>query len=125
MARVQTSQGVFPAVAATVDTKIAWHEEVTTRWVRNPGDRRWSPRNGLVHVVLAGPPHELGGPVERQVQEKELFLGANNAWLAGEVGVLEAGAVDAHVGERRRVREADGDLDGVAFACLGSSRGGV
>ena len=124
MARVQTSQGVFPAVAATVDTKIACHEEATTRRVGNPGECG-SSRNGLVQEVLARPPHQPGGPVEWQVQEKELLLRADNAWLAGEVGVLEAGAVDAHVGERRRVREADGDLDGVAFACLGSSRGGV
>ena len=59
------------------------------------------------------------------MQEKELLLGAGNVRLAGEVGVLEVRAVDADVGEGRRVGEADGDLDGVASARLSLGRGGV
>lgn len=59
------------------------------------------------------------------MQEEELLLGADDARLIGVVGMCEARAVDAGVGEGRRVREADRELDGVAFARLSSGRGEV
>jgi hypothetical protein len=44
------------------------------------------------------------------VQEKKLFLRADNAWLPSEIVLLEVRAVDADVGEGRRMREANRDL---------------
>lgn len=44
---------------------------------------------------------------QRQMQQKELFLRADDTGLLREIGLLELRAVDADVGEVRRGRKAD------------------
>jgi hypothetical protein len=55
------------------------------------------------------------------VQEKKLFLRADNAWLPSEIVLLEVRAVDADVGEGRRMGEANRDLKVVVFTCFGAA----
>lgn len=86
---------------------------------------RRAPRARLVDEVLVEPLPGVGGGFEGDGEEEEVLLRADDAGPAGEVGLLEAGAVDAHVGDAERVGDADGDMDGVAGARGGLGGAGV
>ena len=73
---------------------------------------------GPVDEVLLEDLLGVGAEDEDDREDEEVLLGADDGRPVGEVGVGEAWAVDADVGEGRRVGEADGELDGVTFASL-------
>ena len=77
------------------------------------------PGAGLVDEVLLEAMLGVGTESEDDGEQEEVLFGADDGGPAAEVGVLEARAVDADVGDTHRVGEADGDPDGVARA-LGS-----
>lgn len=54
---------------------------------------------------------------EGDLEDGDVLLRAHDGGLGGEVGArVQAGAVDAHVREARRVGEPEGDLDGLTAA---------
>lgn len=78
-------------------------------------------RAGCVDEVVGGAPDSDG-------EEDEGGLGADEPGrvrFVGEVGFVEVGAVDAEVGDARRIDEPKGDLDGVALARLALGGGRV
>lgn len=68
-----------------------------------------------------------GRPITRDVEgyaeENEGRLRADDAGLAGEVILIQAGAVDGEVGDTRRMDEPEGHLDGLAIPRLGLDGG--
>jgi hypothetical protein len=62
---------------------------------------------------------------EFEAEENEILLRENNPWHDEEVRMLEFRAVDAKVGDGRRVRENKGYLDDVVGARHGFSGGVV
>lgn len=83
------------------------------------------PGPGPVDEVLLEALLGVGAEDEDDREDEEVLLGADDGGPVGEVGVGEAGAVDADVGEAQRVGGADGDPDGVARAGGGLRGGGV
>ena len=67
----------------------------------------------------------VGAELECDPEEEEVLVGADHAGPLVEVGVREARAVDAHVGDSRRVGDEEGGLDGVAGARGGFGSGGA
>ena len=80
---------------------------------------------GPVDEVLLEALLGVGAEDEDDGEDEEVLLGADDGRPVGEVGVGEAWAVDADVGEAQRVGGADGDPEGVARAGGGLRGGGV
>ena len=113
-----------------VQAVVAGHEgDIGTREDARKGTweqvESWPPGAGLVDEVLLEALLGVGTENEDDGEQEEVLLGADDGRPAVEVGVLEAGAVDADVGDAQRVGEADGDPDGVARAGGGIRGGGV
>lgn len=103
-------------------------EEVEAR-VREQVERRRRPigaAGGLVDVVLvqAGAQHCVAA-ADGDAEEEDVGVGGDDLGLPGEAAGLLAAAVDAEVGDARRVRGEDGDLDLLVVPGQAGCGGGV
>lgn len=88
---------------------------------------------GLVDEVLmehtirrsSGAASNSGAEGEGQAEEDEVFLSGDDLGHTFEILALESRAMDAEVGDGRRIGEVEGDPDGVAGARHGFSGSGI